>query len=199
MLDPTTGIDFRKAGEYEDRTIPIFAVEAIQNNFRSEQEGRPVYDDVEMVRIIIPGDRRTEVYERVNSGHRERYWVQYQAFKDNVEAPVSGTPIEEWPPLSPAAAKNLRYLNIRTVEALASVSDTVLGEIGMGARELREKAQQWLASVSDVRPALAAAKADNDALREQLQQMQAQMAQIQQQVNTDPAPKRTYNRKAAGG
>jgi len=34
----------------------------------------------------------------------------------------------------------LKTLNIHTVEALAQVSDTNLGNIGMGARDLRDKA-----------------------------------------------------------
>lgn len=172
MYDPLTAMEFKPGGGQADadKTMIVeFFTEAQQNQFRSAEEGRPVFDDVEKVRIIIPGSRLSGdgVIERVKEDHRRRWPQQYAAFKAGREAPVDGTPITEWPPLSPAQARNLAALNVRTVEALAAVTDAALGDLGMGARELREKARTWLLHLVDGKP-LAKATSEVAELRAQL-------------------------------
>lgn len=180
MLDSATGMDFRPRNETEDRAIAEFYVEAVPNNFRTEKEGRPIFDDVEFVKILVPGDRRTEVVRRVTEEHRYRWPRQYEAFQRGIIPAEEGTPIEQWPPITPAMAKTLAFLNIRTVEALAAVSDTALAEIGLGARELRQKAIAWLGAIDP--QGLANANAE-------IAELKAQMAQlIAAQQSAAPAP-----------
>lgn len=186
MYDSATGMSFKPEGE-PDKAIPEFFMEAAPNPFQSEKEGRPVFDDVEKVRILIPGQRLQEAVERVKDHHRLRWPAQYAAFKAGTEAPVDGMPIEEWPPLTPALAKNLRHMEIRTVEILAGLSDAQLPSLGMGGRELREKAKTWLANASDGKP-LAEALAKNTELQAKLdvqgqtiEAMQAAIEKLQTQ------------------
>ena len=75
--------------------------------------------------------------------------VHYAAFKDGKEAPLTGTPVEEWPPCSASMVAMLKLMNVRTVEQLAELPDDALLRIGMGAREFRAKARAWLAQAKD--------------------------------------------------
>lgn len=180
MLDPITGREF-STDQQPDRLIPEFYLHAIQNNFKSEQEGRPVFDDVEKVRIIIPGDKHTRVEERVTDEHRQRWPRQYEAFKTGLEQSPEGFPIELWPPISPALALNLKALGIPTVEALSVVTDAALGNIGIGARELRAKAKAYLQQAEDGKP-LIAALADKERLEGELVVRDKQIADLQAAV-----------------
>ena len=126
--------------------MPQFFVEAVHMEFLSKQEGRPIYNDQERVKIIIPGDRRAMAVEPVNDEHKARWPKEYAAFKAGLEAPLEGTPLREWPvsAMTASRAEELAYLHIKTVEQLAAVNDAQLNNLGMGARELRERARLWL-------------------------------------------------------
>jgi hypothetical protein len=124
--------------------IPAFYVEAQENGFRTKQTGRPQYDDVEMVRIITPGDNKNIPVERVNDEHKARWPKEYEAFKAGIEAPLEGTPLAEWPPISRSQVAEFAHFNIRSVEQLAALGDHHLQNLGMGARELRAQAKTFL-------------------------------------------------------
>ncbi len=127
-----------------DTAFPRFFRDKQENGFKSLQAGHPVFDDVEKVEIIIPGQNQSIAHAIVNEGHRQRWPQQYAAFKAGLTPAHDGSPLEEWPPLSPAQVANLKALNIHTVEQLAGVSDGDLSRLGMGSRELRDKAGAWL-------------------------------------------------------
>ena len=126
--------------------IPEFVVEAVKLEHRSQQEGRPIYEDREFVNIMIVGQRGATVHEPVNDEHKMRWPKEYAAFKAGRELPPEGTPLAEWPDstMTKARVMELAFFNIRTVEDLAAVHDNALGNLGMGARELREKARTFL-------------------------------------------------------
>ena len=138
--------DFRDPSAPKSPAIPQFFTEAVKLEWKSRQEGRPIFEDREFVRIIIPGDRRSMAVEPVGEAHRSRWSREYQAFQAGREAPVEGTPLSEWPVslMSPARVQELAYFNLRTVEQMAAVNDAQLQNLGMGARELRERARTWL-------------------------------------------------------
>lgn len=135
-----------------DRAIPRFHLRAEKNNFLSNQAGRDIFEDKEFVEIITPGNARSIPTEPVNADHKARWPRQYQAFKDGQELPEVGTPLEQWPILTPATVQNLKALNIRTVEALAGVSDAAIQTMPTGARDFRDKAISWLEAATSNAP-----------------------------------------------
>jgi hypothetical protein len=139
-------IDFRDPSAPKSPAIPQFFTEAVKLEWKSRQEGRPIFEDREFVRILIPGDRRSMAVEPVGEAHQARWPREYEAFRAGREAPLEGTPLSEWPVslMSPARVQELAYFNLRTVEQLAAVNDAQLQSLGMGARELRERARMWL-------------------------------------------------------
>lgn len=138
--------DFKDPNAPKSPAIPQFFVEPVKMEFKSKQEGRPIFEEREFVRIIIPGDRRSMAVEPVNDEHKARWSKEYAAFKEGREAPLEGTPLKEWPVSSMTAGKaeELAFFHIKTVEQLAAVNDAQLQSLGMGARELRERAKLWL-------------------------------------------------------
>lgn len=122
-----------------------FYSDAILNQNKSDQEGRPIYDQVEMVEILFAGDNTKTKVGRATDGNPPyylRFPQQYDAFKKQLEVVQQGTPIEHWPPITKAQALELKAMNIHTVEMLAATPDVNLK--WMGARQLRENAKAWL-------------------------------------------------------
>src|SRR5580700_8892848 len=121
--------DFRDPSAPRAPAIPRFKTEAVHLPYRSKEAGRPIYEDREFVEILIPGDRRSMAVEPVNEEHKARWPREYEAFRAGKETPLTGTPLADWPnsSLTRARVEELAYFNIRTVEHLAQVADTRLG------------------------------------------------------------------------
>jgi hypothetical protein len=150
----SNGLDFstlgQRGGQERDNCIPRFYTEAVKNNFRSLNEGRAVFEDREMVEIIIAGDSKSVVNEIVTDNHRQRWAREYNLFKDGKEAVAEGTPVEEWAAISKSQAMELRSCHVRTVEQLANLSDNLLSRaVPMGGHALRERAKAFLSQAGD--------------------------------------------------
>jgi len=174
--DPAISSDFFSPTNHteKDNTIPRFYLRPVLNNFKSELQGHPVFEEKEYVEIIIPGNRGTTVDTPVKQDHKDRWPQLYARFQSNQEQATEGTPIEEWAAITRSQAEELRYLNIRTVEAMANLDDTALQKIGMGGFALREKAQRFLEQAAGAAPA--------DALAAKVSEQEATIAVMEQQL-----------------
>lgn len=154
------------AGAKDYQIMPVFYSESVQMDFKSREAGRPIYEDQEFVKMIIPGTRGSVIVERVNDEHRARWGAEYAAFKAGRELPVDGTPLREWPvgAMTASRADELAYFHIRTVEQLAALGDDKLGNIGMGARELRDRAKLWLSVAKNGSAPLERLQSENERL-----------------------------------
>lgn len=165
--------------------IPEFYSEATEIPFKSQQAGRPVYEDREFVRIIIPGSRGTTAVQAVSDVERERWPEQYAAFKKGLEPVLEGTPLEKWPPIKASQVKEFAHFNVRTVEHLAGLNDAQLQAMPMGTRELHRAAKVFLeAAEKGTGPLMALVrdnetmKADNAALKDQVRDLARQVEQL---------------------
>jgi len=120
-----------------------FYIRPVMNNFRSSEEGRPIYEEQEYIRIIVPGDSKTTVDCPVDDIFRMRFEKQYDKFKKGLEQAVDGTPLEMWPQMTVGLCAELKAMNVSTVEQLASLDDGKAQKI-MGSYDLRRKAQAFL-------------------------------------------------------
>lgn len=134
-----------------DTARPRFYNDAIQNMEMSEKEGRPIYQDVEMVEVRIPGDQQMTWVGKVEEKHKHRWPEQYAAFKRGEERAASGTPLEHWPnpTMTKSRVAEIKAHNILSVEELAGIPDSSLQKLGMGARELREQARYYISNAND--------------------------------------------------
>lgn len=122
----------------EDGVLPRFYVEAVFSAAANK------FENVEFVEIAIPGDNKTIVVHEVAEHHRNRFKRVYAAFQEGKSLANSGTPLDMLGGLDPATIATLKYLKIDNVETLSEIGDNVLSNIGMGAREMREKARKYL-------------------------------------------------------
>ncbi len=152
-----------------------FTMEAINQTFESEKQGRPIFKDEPHVRILFAGDKTKVVFRPVTEEDKRRFASQWQAFERQEVQVQNGTPITEWPPLTKSEAMELKGMNIHTVEALAALPDTALN--WMGGRERRNQAQAYLAASKDtavitkMTSELEKRDADIAALREQIAEL----------------------------
>jgi hypothetical protein len=161
----------------QDNTIPRFYIKAVQHNFRSQQEGRPIFEDKEYVQIIIPGDNRSEVDRQVQEQDKDRWPEAYRKFKEDGEQATDGTPLEQWPAVSVSQVAELKAKKIRTVEQLAGITDGQLNNLGLGARQLRDRAKAFLEAAAGNAP-LDAALLREAKLQEEIDALKAQVASI---------------------
>lgn len=132
----------------------------VENELKTREMGRPIHDDVVMVRIYWSGNAKSELHcpahdrsDRYNLlEDRTKVWLtwaeafpkQWEAFNAGHSQDAAGTPISELPFLTEARRKELRAVNIRTAEQLAALSDATTAKLGMGISDLRRKAQAFL-------------------------------------------------------
>jgi len=71
----------------------------------------------------------------------------YEAWKNDQEIPINGTPIGAWPNITTDQAQALKKQGIRTVEEVAAMTDTAIRGLPMpNARDLVGQAQDFLAA-----------------------------------------------------
>lgn len=170
-----------------------FFTDAVKDEEASVREGRPIFKDIDLISIIPVGDKTTEVIRPVdlvgtgrNPPDDVRFAAKYAAFKSKTKEVNVGTPITEWAPITKSTALELKGMNIHTVEAMAEVPDS---RLGMGMRDLRAKAQAWLAS--------AKSGGDLSQLIAKNQQLEADLAAMKAQIAAlgEDKPKRGRPRK----
>jgi len=143
------------------------------NNEKSNAEGRPIFDDVEHVRILQPGNKESIVDRPVADMDKARFKKQYADWKDGLDKPREGTPLEEWPILTKGQVEELRFFHLTTVEDLANLSDTNAQKFA-GINGLRRQA---LAFVEQAKEGAASAK-----LASELEQRDNEIAALKQAV-----------------
>jgi hypothetical protein len=159
---------------------PVFFLEPTLNPKRTAEEGRPIFEDQERVRLFVAGDPYNQVVHPVDHAMRERFPEAYRAYKEKREMHIDGTPIRQWALLTPANIAEFEAIKIFSVEALAQVPDSSLQRV-MGLREWREKAKTWLAVNKDSAAAVKYAE-ENVRLNDEIGELKRQMAELGAQV-----------------
>jgi hypothetical protein len=169
-------------GKQDDSAcIPHFYLKAKLMGFKSHEAGREIYEDREYVEIRVKGQPKSIFCHEVTQQDKERFPTAYAAFKAGMEAPVIGTPLENLG-LSPATVLHFRAIGIRTVEDVAAAGDAALSNMGMGARDIQNKAKALLAGSTTQTVEMAA----------QIKALQDQLAEVlaaQQPKKRGPKPK----------
>lgn len=185
-----------------DRNLIVqFYMEAVKDEEASREAGREISVDKEYIKIMFAGDKNTVRCRPVDlKGSNTvppdniRFPAQYAAFKAQQEQPMTGTLLQSWPVLSKAQVLNLKACNVHTLEQLASVTDQNLHNLGMGARELRDKAIAYI-EAGQSNAVLMAAQDEIAELKRQIAAMQNQMAGLAQdeEIKKRGRPKKEVN------
>ena len=142
---------FSGAMDPDSVMIARFYKKAAQNNFKTKMEGRPIFEDKIYCEYYPAGSTLLKMDVPAHDSHKMRFakqWAYYQSTQGGDSREV-GTPLGQWPILSPADVENLRGMKFNTIENIAGASDATLQAIGMGAaglapHVLRARAQAYL-------------------------------------------------------
>ena len=145
--------------------VVLFRHNATPNARRSAEEGRPIFEDVEVCDIRLPGSRNYGTYpaqslwphwiidpysgEQHQITYAQRFPRQYEQFCAHAAQTKSGTPLEYAPFITAGRRAELRAQNIYTVEQLAAIDGQELKNLGIGGREQKNQAMEYLASSKD--------------------------------------------------
>lgn len=164
MADHVTGFasdvanpQFAGAGDPDSVMRAVFYVRACYNEFRSKTEGHPIYEDIIYCKYGPAGSTLLEMDVRSTSYHEQRFhrqWASFKAGQDAEQQKQVGTPVSQWPFLTPASVETLKALKFYTVENIASASDGQLQVMGMGVQDtgpiaLRDRARAYLKAAQD--------------------------------------------------
>lgn len=122
-----------------------FYVKSVLNRAKSREEGRPVHESIEYVRIQHPGEKDytdrpvTEVPQTVH-----RFARQWAAFKESRKFVPDGTPVEMVFPQWPEIAANLHGLGVHTAEQLANLTAEGISHLGLGGQDWVNKAKKFV-------------------------------------------------------
>lgn len=177
-----------------------FEARGVEDREESIKQGRYVAKNVDFV-LVTPHGSRDRIEREVNDwlsnmaqqvaeGRLPDEWLTayrraYKHWKEGQEIPLEGTPIANWPILSPAQVKMLQDLHILTVEVLAEANEETIRRLGMGGRNLVDKAKAWVQQATGpgkVVEDMAALKRQNEALEARLNALEEQNTQLKAQA-----------------
>lgn len=138
-----------------------FEQRAIEDRNASIAAGGAVMRDVDYVVVRQVGSKDTVEKEAAEwlvdldrmaaTGTYPAEWARhfrdkYEAFKAGRSEPELGLSVRQWPSLTKAQAENLIAAGVRTVEDVGVMNEPTMQRVGMGARELKQKAKAYLES-----------------------------------------------------
>lgn len=139
----------------DDRLGVMFYIRAVEDQERTKAEGRKCFKDREFIKIMVPGDRLNVIDRPVQrtgvlpTDDVMRFPKQYERFKAKQEQQAhDGTPLSLWPSIPAALAEELKFINVFTVEQLATLADTFIGKVPMG-HHWKAKAEEFVAAQKD--------------------------------------------------
>jgi hypothetical protein len=171
-------IQFRT--EYRPGKEPLDWVEFTSSDAVNDS-GQAMHTTWEVVKRIMPPEDIPNDDGGFKMAAMRSQWNQigpaYESWKSGEEAPESGTPIAAWAGVNTDQAAALRGVGIKTVEAMAAVSEGILSKpILPNMRELKRQAAMWLEGQSSAALAaqIAELQAQNAAMLEMLAERAAE-------------------------
>lgn len=144
--------DFTQPRKGDERLAVRFFVKPKQHAEKSQAEGRPIFEEVEYIQVMVPGDRNHIIIRPVSVADKARFSKQYEHWKTTHNNDgVIGTPLEAWGVLSLAQVEEFRYFGVRSVEDMAELRDDVCQRIP-GAVQLKQRAAAFLAAAKEAEP-----------------------------------------------
>lgn len=136
-----------------------FETRAEEDREKTIATGRPVFKDVDYALVRALGSKdcveknavewlahldHQAMIRAYNPEWAKFFREQYTEWKRGEEVTQFGTHIKNWAGLSPGVYQTLIAARITTIEAVADANEESLTRIGMGSRDLKQRAQAWL-------------------------------------------------------
>jgi hypothetical protein len=158
--------DFESREANDAKVYVKFYVRPVLNEVKSDEEGRPIYEDRDYVEIRTPGNTTNVIQRPVSDLDRQRFRRQYESFKAGDKEQVVGTPLVEVNWMTRAQVEELAYIRVRTLEQLAEVGDDVCTRIP-GLFKLKQRAGVMVEKAKTEAPILQM-QTENENLRNEM-------------------------------
>lgn len=194
----------------DEQLTPTFFSHPVRDEEASKKAGRPIYKDVDHVKIRIAGNKYTiGVFpaiatwmtkkqmteygeEEVKITYADRFNKQYLEYKAGDQQSFAGTPLSELPFLTEGKRRELKAIHVNTAESLAMIDGQPLKMLGPGGRELKNQAlaymEQAKAGVGSTRLADELSKRDKE-----IEDLKRQMAEMRGEPSEKPASAETVS------
>jgi len=153
MEQPTAPTDWSQVKDFQMESDGRYAMDSklhvhfytrpMLQETASDEANRPIFKDVEHVRIMVPGDKLSIIDRPVSQDDRNRFPDHYAKFKAGEGNQVVGTRLEAVPFITRSMVEEFKFFGIHTVEQLASTGDEV-GQKFQGFQGYKQKAQKFL-------------------------------------------------------
>ncbi len=197
MSLPSLGVDdfnMSQTSEHDKSLLVKFFIKPREDKERSLEEGRPIFKDVEYIDIKIPGNKNSGACRPATKRDKQRFPDHYRAFKNRTENDVDvGTPLTEWPPCSRSRAEELAYFHVKTVEQLANMADSQVGNF-MGLYKLKQQAIDFLEATKANKPIFELSE-KNRKLEEEVQELKSTMTELLKTLETPDRLEGNANQK----
>jgi hypothetical protein len=129
-----------------------FFRKAARDDVASAEAGVMRFKELDMIQIMVPGDRDNVIVRPAGEGDIRRFSKQYEDWKRNATSEqLNGIPLEMWGKLSLAQIEEYRYIGVRSVEQLSQLADVACMKLP-GALEMKRKAAAFLEVQKDEAP-----------------------------------------------
>lgn len=182
-LDFTMNFEDSQQSEADKKLLVIFFKDVVKNEPKSTEAGRPIFDEIDLIKIITPGSRDSFVGD-ATPDYQARFPQQWARYKAGRSQEVSGTPLNQLPWLGVGQIAEFNAVGCHTVEQLVGMPDAVSQKF-MGHHAIKQRAAAYLEAAKAEAPTLkmeAELKKRDDEiaeLRELINQMQAVRKQEQ--------------------
>lgn len=177
-----------------------FEYRSVEQRDASLAAGHFVGKDIAYVKVTQRGSKDTyeavadEWYAYLRQEMRaERFpeeWYDkllkaYSNWKDGNGEIIEGTPLREWPPIRPSVLRTCIEIGLLSVEDLAGSNEEAVARIGLGGRQLRQMAIDWLKEAEGSAGTVArlnAIRQENEALKVRNESLEAQVKALAARV-----------------
>jgi len=151
-LDFAMNFEDHQQAEADRKLMVIFYKDVQKNENKSIEAGRPIFDEIDLVKIITPGSRDSFVGP-ADYDYQQRFPQQWARYKQGKSQDISGTPLNQLPWLGVAQIAEFNAVGCHTVEQLVGMSDQLSSKF-MGHHAVKQRAAQYLNLAKENAPLL---------------------------------------------
>jgi hypothetical protein len=171
-LDIQMNFEQDQQAEADKKLFVVFYRSTEKNATKSVEAGRPIFDEMDLIKIISPGSRDSFVGIATEE-YQARFPTQWARYKNQQDQNMSGTPLNQLPWLGIGQIEELKAVNCHTVEQLVGMPDSISQKF-MGHHAIKQRAEAYLNAAKDAAPMLKL-QTELDKRDEQIAELQAQM------------------------
>lgn len=136
---------------HDDKLFVTFFKHPRKDEKATLKEGRPIYNDEDYVRIMVPGDKDSIVVRPARDQDKMRFAKQFAAYEQGEGEAHQGTPLKAWPMITRGQVEELKFFGVHTVEQLADLADIHVQKF-MGIGTLKEQAKAYIQQAKETAP-----------------------------------------------